>query len=241
MTPNYKSDELCRPKLRNTQLDVLKALVYFGTSFTSSNTVKYKAAALLEVLRYTLTSFHLIFKNISLFAQNHERIPFIENIVLSLLVLSKILGFVEYETQFTSNKYLDLNKSDYRSSTIKYNDALGCFKIFNNTEFIFHTVHTIKDCLKLLEYGISSQRKEVILNKNSPIATFKKLKVFGVTLSELSINNDTSWNFIEKRTARLPSSWDDRILLIQYFELIATIFIPLVEAINERKLGAGFE
>lgn len=147
MTPNYKSDELHRPKLRKSQLNVLEDLVYFGTSFASSNTVtsdKYKdyeqdqlknkslrqlnllehicsllknntnffvqqvwtseidrltnkAAALMEVLRYTLTSFHLALKNSSLLVQNHERTPFIENIIPSLLALSKIAGFVEFK------------------------------------------------------------------------------------------------------------------------------------------------
>ncbi|KAI9254753.1 hypothetical protein EDC94DRAFT_678836 [Helicostylum pulchrum] len=273
MTPNYKSDELHRPKLRKSQLNVLEDLVYFGTSFASSNTVisdnllknnnteffvqqvwtseidrlTNKAAALMEVLRYTLTWFHLALKNSSLLVQNHERTPFIENIIPSLLALLKIAGFVEFkwcETQFTSIKHLDLNKSDYSNSTMKYNDALDYFKMFNNMKIIIveassgklqeSTVHTIEDCLKLLESGISSLRKEAILNKNSSIATFKKLKVFGlqtiknlVTLSELYMNNDTSWNFIEKRTATLSSSWNDRILLIQYLELIATIFVRL--------------
>ncbi|KAG2228546.1 hypothetical protein INT48_000313 [Thamnidium elegans] len=198
----------------------------------------------MEVLRYTLTSFHLALKNSSLLVQNHERTPFIENIIPSLLALSKIVGFVEFkcETQFTSSKYLDLNKSDYSNSTMKHNDALGYFKMFNNMEIIIveassgklqeNTVHTIEDCLKLLE------------------STFKKLKVFGlqtiknqVTLSELYMNNDTSWNFIEKRTATLPSSWDDRILLIQYLELIATIFDDicdthhLLKILMEENLG----
>lgn len=142
---------------------------------------------------------------------------------------------------------------------MKYNDALGYFKTYNNMEIIVveasryysrrhdfpllifllnsgkleeNTVHTIEDCLKLLECGVSSLRKEAVLNKNSSFSTFKKLKVFGVqtvknqvTLSELYMNNATSWNFIEKRTATIPSSWDDRIILIQYLELIATIFV----------------
>jgi hypothetical protein len=95
-------------------------------------------------------------------------------------------------------------------------------------------VHTIEDCLKLLECSVSSLRKEAVLNKNSSIATFKKLKVFTiqviknqVTLSELYMNDKKSWSFIEKRTATLPSSWHDRILLIQYLELVATIFVCL--------------
>ncbi|EIE84668.1 hypothetical protein RO3G_09378 [Rhizopus delemar RA 99-880] len=56
-----------------------------------------KAAALLKIFRYTLTSYYLAFSNISLLTQNHERTPFIENIVPSLLSLSKITGFVEFK------------------------------------------------------------------------------------------------------------------------------------------------
>ncbi|KAG2213362.1 hypothetical protein INT47_009035 [Mucor saturninus] len=59
-----------------------------------------KAAALMEVIQYTLTSFHLAIK---------------KNIIPSLLELSKIVGFVEFkwcETQFTSSKHLDL-ESDH--------------------------------------------------------------------------------------------------------------------------------
>lgn len=57
----------------------------------------YKATALLEIVRYTLTSFRLVFSNVSLLTQNHEAMPFIENIVPSLLSLSKIRGFVEFK------------------------------------------------------------------------------------------------------------------------------------------------
>jgi hypothetical protein len=139
---------LHRPKLRKVQLDTLKDLVHFGTSFVLDNPItisKYKtyeqhqrenrslrdhvllehvlhllendntesfvrqvwtagidgltdkSTALLEILRYTLTSFHLAFSNVSLLTQNHERTPFIENIVPSLLSLSKITGFVEFK------------------------------------------------------------------------------------------------------------------------------------------------
>ncbi|KAG0748168.1 hypothetical protein G6F62_008153 [Rhizopus arrhizus] len=204
-----------------------------------------KATALLEIIRYTLTSFHLVFSNVSLLTQNHERTPFIENIVPSLLSLSKIAGFVEFkwcETEFTSNKHLEISESDYNQRPGKYVDALGFLKTSNNMEIVIveassgqlkeRTVHTIEDYLKLLVCGASSQKKEAVLNKNSSIATFKKLKVFAiqiiknrVTLSELFMNDQKSWCFIEKRTATLPSSWHDRILLVQYLELVATLFV----------------
>ncbi|KAI8642925.1 hypothetical protein BD408DRAFT_343414, partial [Parasitella parasitica] len=54
-----------------------------------------KATALLEIIRYTLTSFHPVFSNVSLLTQNHEKAPFIENIVPSFLSLSRTTGFVE--------------------------------------------------------------------------------------------------------------------------------------------------
>lgn len=94
------------------------------------------------------------------------------------------------------------------------------------------TVHTIEDCLKLLECGVSSLKKEAVRSKNTSIATFKKLKVFAiqmiksqVTLSELFMNDQKSWWFIEKQTATLPSSWNDCILFVQYLELVATLFV----------------
>ncbi|EIE76204.1 hypothetical protein RO3G_00908 [Rhizopus delemar RA 99-880] len=286
MPPDHKSDHLHRPKLRKAQLDILKDLVNFGTSFISDNpttmnqyknyerdqyenkslrghglldhitnllendntesfvqrlwTVEIeglsnKAVALLDIIRYILTSFHLVFSDAALLTQNHERTPFIENIVPSLLSLSKITGFAEFkwcETEFTSNKYLELSEHDYRRSNAKYADALGCLRTSNSMEIIIveassgklkeNTVHSIEDSLKLLECCVFSLKKEAILNKNSSIATFKKLKVFGiqviknqVVLSELYMNNKKSWNFIEKRTATLPSPWKDCILLIQ--------------------------
>ncbi|KAI8083448.1 hypothetical protein BDF21DRAFT_451068 [Thamnidium elegans] len=209
-----------------------------------------KATALLGIIRYTLTSFHLVFSNVSLLTQNHERTPFIENIVSSLLSLSKITGFVEFkwcETEFTSNKHLEISKSSCNQRPEKYVDALGFLKTSNNMDIVIieassgqlkeRTMHTIEDCLKLLEYGVSSLKKEAILNKNSSIATFRKLKAFAiqiiknqVTLSELFMNDQKSWFFIKKRTATISSSWYDRILFVQYLELVAPLFDDLCEA-----------
>ncbi|CAO0795180.1 unnamed protein product [Mucor circinelloides] len=167
-----------------------------------------KATALLKIVRYTLTSFHLVLINVSLLTQNHERTPFIENIVPSLLSLSKIRGFVEFkwcETEFTSSNMMEIAIVEAsRSGQLKE-----------------RTVHTVEDCLKLLECGVSL-KKEAVLNKNSSIATFKKLKVFAIQmiLSVLFMNDQKSWWFIEKQTATLPSSWNDRILFVQYLEIV---------------------
>ncbi|KAG2211871.1 hypothetical protein INT47_004558, partial [Mucor saturninus] len=214
-----------------------------------------KAVALLNIIRYTWVSFHPTLKNGPLLVQNHERTYFYwECNKISPCCLKDRGLFRMCETQFTSRKYLDYRTSEYTNNSLKYNDALGYFRWLNNMEAIIveasSTVHTIEDCLKLLVCGISSLRKEAILNKNSSIATFKKLKVFGlksiqnqVALSELYMNNPTSWNFVEKRTATLPSSWDNRILLVKYLELTATIFDDicdthhLLQKLMEENLG----
>ncbi|ORZ07374.1 hypothetical protein BCR42DRAFT_397289 [Absidia repens] len=180
----------------------------------------YEGMILLDIIRYILWQHSTWFSAMCLFStQNHERTPFIENIVPSLLSLSKITGMVEFEwceTEFTSSKYLDLMENDY-------NQRPGNFGI--------------EDYLKLLECGISPLAKEVVSNKESTTATFKKLKVFSiqviknqVTLSELYMHDPTSWCFVEKRTSTLPSSWNDRLLLIPYLELVATLFDDLCES-----------
>ncbi|KAI7891693.1 uncharacterized protein EV154DRAFT_537917 [Mucor mucedo] len=171
-----------------------------------------KAVALLNIIRYTWISFHPTLRMVLSWYKTMRGLIFIESVIKSFLAVSKIVDFVECkwcETQFTSGKYLDYRKSDYTTNSVKYNDALDYFKLFNNMEVIIveassgkiqeSTVHTIEDCLKLLE---------AILNKNSSIATFKKLKVFGlksilnqVALSKLYFNNVTRWNSVEKRIA----------------------------------------
>ncbi|KAI8887244.1 hypothetical protein K501DRAFT_269002 [Backusella circina FSU 941] len=99
--------------------------------------------------------------------------------------------------------------------------------------------HTIEDTLTLLECDIVSLRKEASLYKNVSIDTFKKLKVFTthiiknqVTLFELAMNDEKSWRFLEKRTATLSSTWNDRILLIRYLEVIVTLFDDLCDTQN---------
>ncbi|KAI8336617.1 hypothetical protein BC941DRAFT_353896 [Chlamydoabsidia padenii] len=215
---------------------------------TPENPLNEKGSALMKIMRHTLTSFHLTLNNTSSFIQNHERTPFIENIIPSLLSLSKITGFVEFkwcETEITSSKSLAPSGSGHQhQGSGKYADALGVLRNGNNMEVIVveassgmlkeHVTHTIEDCLKLLECSIKSLQKEATLNADASMNTFKKLKVFTiqviknqVTLSEVYMNDQKSWCFIEKRTATLPSRWDDRILLVKYLELITTLFVSV--------------
>jgi hypothetical protein len=95
-----------------------------------------------------------------------------------------------------------------------------------------HTTHTIEDSLKILECGVAALKKETIHYKNASLETFKKLKVYSVhviktqvTLCEMSLSDKDHWKFVEKRSATLPTDWDDRLGLIQYLELLATLFV----------------
>ncbi|KAG0938528.1 hypothetical protein G6F30_007717 [Rhizopus arrhizus] len=133
---------------------------------------------------------------------------------------------------------------DYDLCSAPFNkliDALGALKTQNNMELIIveassgaikeNTAHTIEDSLKILECSVSALRKEVAHYKNASLETFKKLKVYSlqaiknqVTLSEMSLYVKNYWKFIEKRSAKLPTNWNDRLCFVQYVELLATLF-----------------
>ncbi|KAI7895280.1 uncharacterized protein EV154DRAFT_559695 [Mucor mucedo] len=94
-----------------------------------------------------------------------------------------------------------------------------------------HTTHTIEDSLKILECGVATLKKEAMHYKNASVSTFKRLKVFSVqviktqvTLLELSLYDESHWSFVEKRSAKLPTNWNDRLQIVQYLELLATLF-----------------
>ncbi|CEG75930.1 hypothetical protein RMATCC62417_10902 [Rhizopus microsporus] len=47
-------------------------------------------------------------------------------------------------------------------------------------------------------------------------------------LSEMSLSDKDHWKFAEKRSSTLPTDWDDRFGLLQYLELLATLFDGVV-------------
>ncbi|CAO0793652.1 unnamed protein product [Mucor circinelloides] len=293
-----------KPKLRKLQIEALKQVIHFGTSFSrdhAASKILYhqykdeqkdnrslKALGLfdyvvdllvsetnyesfveemwasklnenqdsrkdtfLNIVKYFLTTFHLICRSPPVNISNHERTHFVENVIPSLLALGKLLDFIEFkwcESEFISSKMLNQKNSDYdlRSVTSKYIDALGTLTTLNNMELIIveassgqlkeNTTHSIEDTLKILECGISSLRKEAAHYNDASLSTFLKLKVYGVhviksqvTLSEISLNDENHWKCIELRSAKLPTIWSDRIGLLQYMELLATLYVCLQE------------
>ncbi|KAI7868425.1 hypothetical protein BDF14DRAFT_1724649 [Spinellus fusiger] len=216
-------------------------------AFKPDFTLTLPSKAFLDIVKYTLCSFHLSCRSLQEFAQNHERTHFVENIIPSLLALAKVTGLVEFkwcESPSLSSRVLNQQEYDYDYRSAPPNksiDALGIFKTWNNMETIFveassgilkeHTTHTIEDSLKILECSMSALRKEASHYKNASKKTFEELKVFSVhvvttqvTLCEMSFHDENNWKVLETRTAKLPTNWNDRICLVQYLELLATLF-----------------
>ncbi|KAI8886706.1 hypothetical protein K501DRAFT_269483 [Backusella circina FSU 941] len=114
----------------------------------------------------------------------------------------------------------------------KYNRALGTLTTYNNMELII--VEASRDTLKILESGISPLRKEATRYNDASLSTFLKLKVYGVhviksqvTLSEISLDDETHWKYVELRRTRLSTVWSDKIYLVQYMEPLATLYVCL--------------
>ncbi|KAI7882101.1 uncharacterized protein EV154DRAFT_568194 [Mucor mucedo] len=129
-------------------------------------------------------------------------------------------------------------------------DAPVIFKASNNMELIIvevsnnslkkHMTNSIENSWKLIECSVSALRKEAAQFKDASnqadLTTFKKPKVFTilfiatqVTLSEMSCFNESSWKYIEKRTVKLPTTWDDHICVVPYVELLATLLLKVYD------------
>ncbi|KAI7850563.1 hypothetical protein BDC45DRAFT_446841, partial [Circinella umbellata] len=211
----------------------------------------------LAISKHVLSSFHLAHRSTPVFMLNHEHTSLCEDIVPSLLPLSKMTGFLEFrwcEAPFNATKSNYLKEGDYDAA--KNIDALGLLKTQSNMELVIveassgilkeHTTHTIEDSLKILECSVASLRREAANYKFSSLETFKKLNTYGIqiikskiTLSKTSLYNknqdqathpshiflDDTWKHVEMRTAEIPTTWHNRIILLKYLELLATLSV----------------
>lgn len=50
-----------------------------------------------NIVKYSLTAFHLVCRSLPINISNHERTHFVENIIPSLSVLGKTLDFIEFK------------------------------------------------------------------------------------------------------------------------------------------------
>ncbi|EIE76823.1 hypothetical protein RO3G_01527 [Rhizopus delemar RA 99-880] len=152
----YEEDQQINKSLKS--LNILHHLVYlleeipydqFNATLWIKNVdnLDRRSCTFLDIVRYTLCSFHLVAKTVPEYMNNHERTYFIENIIPSMLSLAKNTGFIEFkwygrkkcETEFHSTKTLNLVDYDYdlRGAPPSKNiDALGILSTQNNMELI---------------------------------------------------------------------------------------------------------
>ncbi|KAI7855411.1 hypothetical protein BDC45DRAFT_568305 [Circinella umbellata] len=108
-----------------------------------------------------------------------------------------------------------------------------------------------KNTVKILECATSLLVHQQLKYKNAFIETFKKLRVFSIhaiknkiTLSSTMLCDRHSWNHIELRSATIPSTWTNRLEVLKYFELLATLMAGLYDCeqterqLDKERLGS---
>ncbi|RCI01013.1 hypothetical protein CU097_015637 [Rhizopus azygosporus] len=59
----------------------------------------------------------------------------------------------------------------------------------------------------------------------------------------MSLKNDPQWKFVKLRSAQVPTAWKDRFDWVKMFELLATLYLELIEqekiSIQIRKENSG--
>ncbi|KAF7725451.1 hypothetical protein EC973_009625 [Apophysomyces ossiformis] len=190
-----------------------------------------------KIIKYTLTDFHchcLAPSTVS----THERTAFVDLIVPSFRALAKVTGLVEFywcEKELISSKFVHLKDSDYnvKNITTKNIDGLGTARLGRTKmeEVLIESSsgisqenvpHTLDDTIKLLECSTKSLLSEASVRKEASFESFKKMKVYCL-------------HHVEVRSAVVPTRWNERILWVKYFEMLATLMIGLREMDALRK------
>ncbi|KAI8888951.1 hypothetical protein K501DRAFT_267461 [Backusella circina FSU 941] len=149
-----------------------------------------------QIINYSLTTFHLVSRALTISLSNHERAYFVENIIPFLLALGKLTKFLEFkwcETEFSSSKIMNLKDFDYdlhSAPRAKLIDVLGTLTTQNNMDLIIvefssgiseeNTNHYIEYTLNTLECAVASHRKEAAHYQQASLETLKQLKVYGI-------------------------------------------------------------
>lgn len=123
--------------------------------------------------------------------------------------------------------------------THEYNDPIInlCFMNIYSGMVEEHTIHSLEDSMKILKCNVAALIQEACHYENASLETFKKLDVYGiqiikmqVTLSKTMTHDRHRWKNIEMRSAQIPRTWDDCLLMLKYLELLGTLYIELLHA-----------
>ncbi|KAL9542023.1 hypothetical protein MBANPS3_008822 [Mucor bainieri] len=259
------SSSLCSLGLHADLVNLLRKVPYERFlaevwNWEGDTNIDDKSRDFIVVCKHILSTFHLVHRSQPMHLMNHERSFFCESVLPGLLAVSKITKFIEFkwcEAKYKATKSLYLKEGNYDGrSTLpaKYIDALGILKTHNSMEMVVvesssgmmeeHTTHSLEDSVKILECNVAALREEATSYQNASLSTFKKLGAYGLqiiktqaTLSKTLYHDKQHWKNVELRTAQIPTTWDDRLLLLEYLELLATLYIELQHAQNiEAKL-----
>jgi hypothetical protein len=142
----------------------------------------------------------------------------------------------------------------------KYADGLGKLQ---NYESLFiesssditqeNVNHTLEDTLKLIcecngaLFYILSQFIKCSFETALQRSTFGVQVIKNIlTLSKMSLKDESQWKFVELRSAIVPTKWGDRFEWVTMFELLASLYLELIEQeqvimdIKKENSGLGY-
>ncbi|KAG2222626.1 hypothetical protein INT45_008290 [Circinella minor] len=213
----YIFDHLCSPtehvhmpKLRKIQVGVLKELFNFETENCVNDSIcgkEYRDYKEQQQRNASLSSLGLIDHLVYLLGEDICYDNFLDQL-WNWKPKEETLQFIEFkwcEAEYKSTKSLYLNTSDYdgrATDAAKNIDTLGYLKTQNNIELV-----VVESSSK---YGIQVIKTKVVLSKTSMV-------------------NKDKWKYVQVSTAQIPTTWNDRLLFLEYLELLATIYVNVKE------------
>ncbi|KAI8060120.1 hypothetical protein BC940DRAFT_361512 [Gongronella butleri] len=157
---------------------------------------------MVDIIRYTLVGFHLQCMSPTP-ATTHERKAFVERVVPVLRIMSKVTGLVSFSCGI-------------------------------NLE---NVAHTNGDTIKLIECSAMVLKMEAAARKECSFDLMQQFKDICLHLVKNQLTMSTTglvhpmYEHVQVRSARLPTTWQGRVLFVKIFELVATI-IDILRSIS---------
>ncbi|KAG1292474.1 hypothetical protein G6F66_006937 [Rhizopus arrhizus] len=189
----------------------------------------------MNIVCYTLTDFHTNCKQLTRNNNNHECTLFVKYIIPMFWYFSQETNLIEFswcEKGLETYGMATLENNNYVASYSdrKYADALGKNAVTDNEEFFIESSsgfekenvsHSLDDPLKLLAECSSALLHIIKHNKKAGIDTIIKKCTLGVQTGK--------WRLIEIRSSCTPTCWELRSHRKPLFEMMATIYLELLE------------
>ncbi|ORX55539.1 hypothetical protein DM01DRAFT_1285937, partial [Hesseltinella vesiculosa] len=186
-------------------------------------------------------------------SSNHERTAFVELVVPAIKSMAKITNLTTMnwyslisrcERDLNANKMILMTAGNYnmKNASIRKIDALGKSTGTTKMEHLIiesssssleeSVPHTLDDSIKLIECSTMVLSQEASARKDCSWKLFKQTKVLCVqvicnqiTLSVTKFLDRNRWKHLQLRSAQLPNSWQHKILIVKFAELLATLYV----------------